>query len=110
MYDAQMLLLSAHEVSQLTDVTGEALGVKAVIDTRTPIMYLHYTIQPGGRTQQLVPPEYSVMAYVFQGEAHFSDSPNVVKDGQMALFGGAWRFVCNDALLNIVNFILRVVR
>jgi redox-sensitive bicupin YhaK (pirin superfamily) len=29
-------------------IAGEALGTHAVIDTRTPITYLHLTLQPGG--------------------------------------------------------------
>src|SRR5580704_15279063 len=29
-------------------IAGEAMGVKAVINTRTPIIYLHWTIKPGG--------------------------------------------------------------
>ena len=29
-------------------VAGEAMGKQAVIETRTPIMYLHYKIEPGG--------------------------------------------------------------
>jgi quercetin 2,3-dioxygenase len=29
-------------------IAGEAMGAKAVIETRTPIIYLHYRIKPGG--------------------------------------------------------------
>ena len=29
-------------------IAGEAMGKQAVIETRTPIIYLHYRIQPGG--------------------------------------------------------------
>eukprot|EP00698_Gefionella_okellyi_P010157 TRINITY_DN2617_c0_g1_i1.p1 TRINITY_DN2617_c0_g1~~TRINITY_DN2617_c0_g1_i1.p1 ORF type:complete len:328 (-),score=52.83 TRINITY_DN2617_c0_g1_i1:73-963(-) len=72
---------------QVKVIAGEALGVRAAIDTRTPIMMLHYTIQPGGSTQQLVPPEYNVMAYVFDGEASVdTSSGKVVKSGEAALF------------------------
>src|ERR1700736_49626 len=39
-------------------IAGEAMGVKAVINTRTPIIYLHWTIKPGGRIVQPVPAEY----------------------------------------------------
>ena len=34
-------------------IAGEALGARAVIDTRTPIVYLHFTIRPGGQVLQL---------------------------------------------------------
>src|SRR5256885_1248250 len=30
-------------------IGGEALGARAVIETVTPIIYLHFTLQPGGR-------------------------------------------------------------
>src|SRR5689334_15533198 len=40
---------------EVTVIAGEALGQKAVIETRTPIVYLHYRIQPGGSISQTVP-------------------------------------------------------
>src|SRR5262249_60539591 len=46
-------------------LAGEALGARAVIDTRTPIVYLHYTLQPGARTVQPVPAALTALAYVF---------------------------------------------
>ena len=36
-------------------IAGEALGVKAVIETRTPILYQHFSLQPGATIQQPVP-------------------------------------------------------
>jgi redox-sensitive bicupin YhaK (pirin superfamily) len=33
-------------------IAGEALGAKAVIQTRTPITYLHFTLQPGTQRVQ----------------------------------------------------------
>jgi quercetin 2,3-dioxygenase len=44
-------------------VAGEALGARAVIETVTPIMYLHFTLQPGGRVLQAVPQGYNAFAY-----------------------------------------------
>jgi redox-sensitive bicupin YhaK (pirin superfamily) len=32
-------------------IAGEALGARAVIDTRTPILYHHWTLQPGARVE-----------------------------------------------------------
>jgi redox-sensitive bicupin YhaK (pirin superfamily) len=48
-------------------VAGESLDAKAVIDTRTPIMYLHVMLKRGARFEQPVPAEYNVFAYVVQG-------------------------------------------
>src|SRR5499433_427273 len=52
-------------------LAGEALGARAVIDTRTPIVYLHYTLQPGARTVQPVPAALTALAYVFGGAGCF---------------------------------------
>jgi hypothetical protein len=40
-------------------IAGEALGAGAVIDTRTPIVYLHFTLLPGSRIAQPVPDDYN---------------------------------------------------
>jgi quercetin 2,3-dioxygenase len=45
-------------------IAGEALGAHAIIDTRTPITYLHLTIQPSGSILQQAPKEFNTFAYV----------------------------------------------
>src|SRR5437879_4980474 len=45
-------------------IAGEAMGAKAVIETRTPIIYLHYRIKPGGVVIQEVPHNYNAFGYV----------------------------------------------
>ena len=44
-------------------LAGESLGAHAIINTRTPITYLHFTIQPGGSVIQQVPKEFNTSAY-----------------------------------------------
>jgi hypothetical protein len=68
-------------------VAGEALGARAVIDTRTPILYQHWTLQPGAEVLQPVPPGYSAVAYVFAGEARIGPGGEAVGAGQLAVFG-----------------------
>jgi redox-sensitive bicupin YhaK (pirin superfamily) len=68
-------------------LAGEALGARAVIDTRTPIVYLHYTLQPGGRVRQPVPASYTACAYVFAGDARVGPDDRPVGDAQLAIFG-----------------------
>jgi redox-sensitive bicupin YhaK (pirin superfamily) len=52
-------------------IAGEALGLRAVIQTRTPIMYVHFTLQPGASiTQQPVPKEYNTFVYVIGRSRH----------------------------------------
>jgi redox-sensitive bicupin YhaK (pirin superfamily) len=70
-------------------LAGDSLGAKAVIDTRTPILYLHFTIAPGGRVLQPVPASFMAMAYVFGGAGQVGrDAREVreVRDGQLAVF------------------------
>jgi redox-sensitive bicupin YhaK (pirin superfamily) len=50
-------------------IAGESLGAKAVIDTRIPIQYFHFTIEPGASIDQKVPQAANAFAYVFQGSA-----------------------------------------
>ena len=68
-------------------IAGEALGVRAVIETVTPIMYLHFTLKPGGHVSQPSPQEYNAFAYVVEGEGLFGAESERAGDGQMVLFG-----------------------
>jgi redox-sensitive bicupin YhaK (pirin superfamily) len=67
-------------------IAGEALGAGAVIETRTPIVYLHYTIKPGGSVAQTMPEGFNVFAYVIDGEGRFGSDSRAARDGQMILF------------------------
>jgi len=69
-------------------VAGEALGQSAVIETHTPIIYLHFTLQPGGEIVQPVPENHNALAYVIHGELRAGDEGRRVREGQMARFGG----------------------
>ena len=67
-------------------IAGESLGQKAVIETRTPIVYLHFVIKPGGSVTQSVPGAYNAFAYVVEGEGKFGADEERGADGQMVLF------------------------
>jgi quercetin 2,3-dioxygenase len=67
-------------------IAGEAMGEKAVIETRTPIIYLHYQIKPGGVATQMVPSGYNAFAYVIDGEGLFGSEAERAGDGHMVLF------------------------
>jgi len=66
-------------------VAGEALGARAVIETRTPISYLHFTLEPGSRLEIPLPRDHAAYAYVFEGAARIGD--RAVKDGELAVLG-----------------------
>jgi redox-sensitive bicupin YhaK (pirin superfamily) len=77
---------SADGLVKVSVIAGEAMGEKAVIETRTPIIYLHYRIAPGGAANQHVPAVYNAFAYVVEGEGLFGDESERAGDGQMVLF------------------------
>ena len=58
----------------------------SVLRQRTPIMYLHFTLQPGATVVQPVPREYNAFAYVLDGEGLFGAGEERAGDGQMVLF------------------------
>lgn len=67
-------------------IAGESLGARAVIDTRTPIIYLHFKIEPGARVLQSVAREYNAFAYVIEGEGLFGSGEHAAGEGQMVIF------------------------
>ncbi|HLW70524.1 MAG TPA: pirin family protein [Candidatus Binataceae bacterium] len=81
-------------------IAGEAMGAKAVIDTRTPIMMLHYTMAPGASVVQEVPADFHSFAYVFAGAASFAPDARAVQAHQMAILandGAQVSFAATDA-------------
>jgi redox-sensitive bicupin YhaK (pirin superfamily) len=68
-------------------IAGEALGARAVIDTRIPIVYQDWTLQPGASVEQPLPAGLHGFVYVFQGSSTVGPDGRVVKDGQLALLG-----------------------
>jgi redox-sensitive bicupin YhaK (pirin superfamily) len=66
-------------------IAGEALGVKAVIDTRTPIVYQDWTLEPGADVTVPFAANLRMLAYVFEGEVRVGDT--TVRDGQLAVLG-----------------------
>src|ERR671930_2304322 len=69
-------------------IAGEALGAHAIIETRTPVFYLHFTLQPGAKVVQPIPKEYNSFAYIINGEAIFGSAVKQknAKAGQMVIF------------------------
>ena len=77
---------SADGLVTVSVIAGEAMGEKAVIETRTPIIYLHYRIKPGGVVTQQVPRDYNAFAYIVDGEGLFGAEGERGADGQMVMF------------------------
>ena len=70
-------------------IAGEALGTSAVIDTRTPILYLHLTLGEGGELDQSVPEDFNGFVYVFEGDVDVEGT--VLERAQMGVLGSGDR-------------------
>jgi redox-sensitive bicupin YhaK (pirin superfamily) len=66
-------------------LAGESLGVRAVIETRTPIFYLDFSLQAGGVIEQPVSRDFNAFAYVIDGPARF-DGDVAASRGNMVAF------------------------
>ncbi len=67
-------------------IAGESLGAHAVIETRTPIFYLDFTLEPGGQVVQPVARDFNAFAYVIEGTAVFGGNSAPVHRGNMVPF------------------------
>ena len=54
-------------------IAGEALGVKAAIETRTPILYQHFSLQPGATIEQPVPATFACSPMRLSGKGFYGD-------------------------------------
>lgn len=58
-----------------TVIAGEALGIKSPVYTRTPTMYLDFTMEADAVLHQAIPESWNAFVYVLEGEATFG-APN----------------------------------
>src|ERR1700676_2979298 len=56
-------------------IAGEWLGTRGAIESRTPILYLHLTLEPEATHVQGVPETFNAFALVIKGQAQFSEHP-----------------------------------
>ena len=84
-------------------IAGESMGETSIIETKTPIIYLHFTLQPGSDITQKVPKEYNSFAYVAAGEGFFGAERKIAKKEQAVFFArdGDEIIISND--LNAQN-------
>jgi redox-sensitive bicupin YhaK (pirin superfamily) len=69
-------------------IAGEALGARAVIDTRTPIQYLDWTLERGASVTQPVPPDQNAFAYVVEGRGLFGEERRPASGHDAVFFRG----------------------
>ena len=71
---------------QVKVIAGQSMGKKAIIDTKTPIMYLHFSLQPGAQVTQEIPNNFNAFAYVAQGQGLFGSEEKLAKKEQAVFF------------------------
>ncbi|KAK1642312.1 hypothetical protein QYE76_060117 [Lolium multiflorum] len=52
-------------------IAGEAFGVRSPVYTRTPTMYMDFTMQPGSQLHQPIPAGWNAFVYIIEGEGAF---------------------------------------
>jgi len=67
-------------------IAGNYLETKAVINTLTPILYLHFTLQPGAQVVQSVPENYNAFAYIISGKGLFGKDKTAVGEKNLIVF------------------------
>lgn len=63
---------------QVRVIAGESMGVRSQVYTRTPTMFLDFTLGPKTQAQQEIPESWNAFVYVIEGEGIFgtpSSSP-----------------------------------
>jgi redox-sensitive bicupin YhaK (pirin superfamily) len=68
-------------------IAGEALGVRAVIATHTPIVYQDWSIGAGADVTTALSPEQNGLVYVFQGSVRLGNTGTELREGQLATLG-----------------------
>jgi len=69
-------------------LAGEALGKRAVIDTRTPITYLDVRLRPGAVFEQPIDARLRAFVYVVEGSGEFGSGKTPAESHELVLFRG----------------------
>lgn len=86
-------------------IAGEALGVKAAIQTRTPILYQHFSLQPGASVVHDVPSDFRVFGYALSGTGFYGVDRHAIPARQMIVFatdGDNVTFAAGDEPLELL--------
>ncbi len=67
-------------------LAGEALGERAVIDTRTPITYLDVRLRPGAVFEQPIGAAQRAFVYVVEGSGEFGAGKTPAGPHELVLF------------------------
>jgi redox-sensitive bicupin YhaK (pirin superfamily) len=67
-------------------ISGEVGATSAVIETRIPIYFLDYTLNPGAAVRGTIPSKLNAFAYILSGSGKFGGDQRVASAHQMVIF------------------------
>ncbi|VAH96959.1 unnamed protein product [Triticum turgidum subsp. durum] len=70
-------------------IAGEAFGVRSPVYTRTPTMYMDFTMQPGSQLHQPILEGWNAFVYIIEGEGVFGREGDVPASAHHCLVLGA---------------------
>ena len=83
-------LLPGHIFEKIPEVLLEdsKSRIRAVVETNTPVLYLHIMLQPGMELIQPSPTDHNTMAYPISGKGDFGDGENSRRaaEGQLVIY------------------------
>lgn len=84
---AENIPVSSKEGIEVKVIAGEAFGVKSKIRTRTPTLYLHFTMNEGTTLNHPIPQGWNSFVHVLSGKALFGPEikEKLVKSTQTAI-------------------------
>ncbi|KVE25705.1 pirin [Burkholderia singularis] len=86
-------------------IAGEAFGARAAIETRTPILYQHFTLGPGAVAEQPIPAGFRVFAYPISGTGLYGPDKTAIDARHMIAYaedGDTVTFAAGDAPLELL--------
>ena len=87
-------------------IAGESLGTKAVIETRTPILFLDIRLQPGVSFTQPVSADFNGFAYVWKGSGFLGSDRVKSELGQVGVLGDGSEFTLEASPNDVLHVLL----
>jgi redox-sensitive bicupin YhaK (pirin superfamily) len=91
---------------KLKVIGGDAAGVRGPINTTWPILYLHYTIQPGGHALLDMPAGQNIMLYVFGGSVSVGKEAARLNVGQLGILSDGDQLAIANTSDEVAEFIV----
>ena len=66
-------------------IAGQAHGIEGAVETTSPILYAHVTVQPGGRVDLPAPAAMNAMVYVIHGSGAVGADERPVRQYELAV-------------------------